>query len=388
MLAKTASIVHEDSFQAGREVVAELLDELGGPPEVVLVFASSELDQRAVLDGMWTRLPKDVRLLGCSSTAEIGAEEALAGSVTAMGFTFGRVQWEVYQLRSIEGDGNTAGHKLGDMIAPFDPKLVILLGDGLVGNSMKLVDGMQAKLGRDCPIVGGLASENLTFQHTYQLFDREVFEHGAVALALRGPISLATATGSGFQPVGAIRTCTEVVDGKRIMSLDDAPAIEIYKSFLGEDVTRRPGIGIEFPLAIIGTPGGDYMTSDERTQVIRVVRHIDEQTGSLQCGGDVYPGAKVRLTRATKDDLIAAARTCVVQAKAEVPNPAVCFLFACAGRKIVLGGRYQEEITAAFSALGDTPRIGFYCYGELNPVGGTNMYHDETFTLALVGEAP
>lgn len=386
MRAKTVSIVHEDSYQAGREVVAELLDEFGGAPEVVLVFASSELEQRTVLDGMWSRLPATTRLLGCSSMAEIGAEEAVVGSVTVMGLSFGAVEWELFHTRSTDRPAAVA---FGEKIAPFEPKVVIVLGDGLVGNNMKLVSGMQEKLPRDCPIVGGLASEHLSFEHTYQFFDREVFEGGAVALALRGRIGLATAAGAGFQPVGAVRTCTEVVDDRVIKSLDGERAVNLYKSFLGENVAERPGIGIEFPIAILaGAGGGDYMESDARTQVIRAVRQISDGSGALSCAGDVYRGAKIRLTRATKDDLIAAARVSAEQAKAKLPNPAICLIVACGGRKVILGGRYPEEIEAVRTVLGETPQVGFYSYGEISPVDGINMYHDETFTLVLIGELP
>ena len=154
---------------------------------------------------------------------------------------------------------------------------------------------------------------------------------------------------------------------------------------LGPGVAARPNIGIEFPLAVIQrTPGGDYMSSDERAQVIRVVRQLDEERGALLCAGDIEEGVKIRMTRGNKEDLIAAAKQAIEQGIAAMPDAQLAFLFNCAGRKLVLGARYRDEIAAAFESLGEVPRIGFYTYGELAPVDGTNMYHDETFTLALV----
>jgi hypothetical protein len=231
-----------------------------------------------------------------------------------------------------------------------------------------------------------VASESLQFVRTFELFDREVIDGGVVALALRGPVTVATAARAGFQPVGVTRTCTRVEDDKVILELDGASALGLYKHFLGPNIADRPNIGTEFPLAVIEGAGADYMLSDERYQVIRVVRMLDETRGALLCGGDVYEGARIRMTRATKEDLVAAAESAAAQAARALPSAELALLFNCAGRKLVLGGRYREEIRAAFTALGTrVPKIGFYTYGELAPVEGTSMYHDETFTLALVG---
>jgi hypothetical protein len=57
------------------------------------------------------------------------------------------------------------------------------------------------------------------------------------------------------------------------------------------------------------------------------------------------------------------------------------------GRKLVLGSRYKEEIRRAFARIGGAvPKVGFYTYGEISPVGGVTMFHDQTFTVALLAE--
>lgn len=388
MYAQTVSIVHEDAYQAGRQSAAELLVQMGRPPDVVLAFVTSRHAPERALEGLWSVLPARTRLLGCSSFAEIGTDEATAGSVTVMGIAFERVEWATFKLDPEEARGSStaAGLALGERIAGFRPKLVILLPDGLTLNGSKLVRGLQERLGPECALVGGVASEALQFVRTFELFDREVIEGGVVALALRGPVTFATSARAGFQPVGVTRTCTRVEDDKLILELDGESALGLYRGFLGPDVAGRPNIGTEFPLALIEGTGGDYMDSDERSQVIRAVRLLDEARGALVCGGDVYEGARVRMTRATKVDLIAAAASAAARAQHALPNAKLVLCFDCAGRRLVLGGRYQEEIRDAFAALDPRlPKIGFYTYGEIAPVGRTNMVHDETFTLALVG---
>src|SRR5690606_34775923 len=85
MLAATASITHDDPYQAGRDLAAELSDGLGAQPDVVLLFAAPTYAPQALINGLYHRLDPRVRAVGCTSFAEIGATEALAGSVTALG---------------------------------------------------------------------------------------------------------------------------------------------------------------------------------------------------------------------------------------------------------------------------------------------------------------
>lgn len=387
MHAESAAIVHEDAYQAGRQTAAELLAQLGRAPDVVLVFASSTLDPERVLEGLWSMLPAGVRLLGCSSFAEVGPDDALVGSVSAMGIVFEEVEWEVFSLPSLGASSATGGAVFGDLVAGYRPKLLVVLPDGAVDNA-KFVRALQERMGPGCPVVGGVASDDLQFAHTFELLDRQVVRGGVVGLAMRGPVVVATSARAGFQPLGVTRTCTRVEADKIILELDGQSALGIYEDFLGPSITDRQMIGVEFPLAMVLGPGGDYMASDERSQVIRVVRMLDEERGALVCSCDVPEGARVRMTRGTKEDLVTAASSAAQQALAQLPRPAFALVFSCAGRRLVLGARTGEEIKAAFGRLDPAlPRVGFYTFGEIAPVDGTTMAHDETFALALVGTA-
>lgn len=392
MKAVTASISHEDPFMAGRQTAFEVLESLenkGYPaPDLLVVFASSRTAPAEVLAGLWSVLPETTRLCGCSSFAEIGPDEARSGSVTAMGICFGDVEWKLFKLDGALGDSAAAGRTLGSTIRPWGPALVVVLADGLTVDSEKLVGGLREALADGTPLMGGVASDQFEFAHTFELFDHEVIVGGVVALALRGPITVAPVARAGFQPLGAARTCTRVEDDNLVVEIDGVSALSLYKEMLGADVTARPDIGAEFPLALVWGEGGDYMVSDERLQVIRVVRRLDEERGALVCFGEMREGAKVRMTRATKGDLIDAAVLAMHEAKRAVPNADLALVFDCAARKRVLGSRYQEEVRAALSTLGsDTPVIGFYTYGEIAPVNGASMYHHGTFTAVLVGHS-
>jgi len=362
-----------------------LREELDASPDLVILFATSHLDPEEVLAGVRSGLDPKTKVIGCSSNAEINSEEALTHSVTAMGCVLDRVTCDLFKLDSVGASSLAAGEQLGRQIAPHEPKIVIIFPDGMTTNTSELIVGLQSVLGADVPIVGGVAAEHLVFERTHEFFGDEVLCGGVVALALSGPLTVATAAMAGFQPVSGPRTCTRVEDNKLILELDGSPALEIYKSFLGDDVNYATA-GIEFPLALITKETDDYMTSDESEHVIRVVRMLVEERGGLLCGGDVPQGSIVRMTRAVRGDLLRAAVLAVEKAKEQVPDPRIALVFDCAGRKMILGARYNEEIKAVFAALEPRPAtIGFYTYGEISPSSDSNMYHDETFTVVLLG---
>jgi len=384
MKAVTASIVHEDSEQAGKDVVTELLDELGGAPDLVLVFASSCYEPEALLRGIWSRLPEGVALAGCSSCAEIGAEEALSGSVTVMGIQLGGVACATFAVEGIQGRSRDAGRELGELARGFQPNLLIVLPDGIGTNSAQLLEGIQEVAGRRLPIIGGVAADELEFRRTWELRGREVLYGAVVAVAIKGDVEIVSAAKGGWQPVGAPRTCTRVEDGRLLVELDGAPALGIYRDFLGERADNLQTVGLEFPLGVVGGMPGEYQVSDEQILVVRAVQGVDEGRQALRCSGEIHEGARIRLTRGTKEDLIQAAASAAEETARALPQASLALFFDCAGRKVVLGPRYKDEIAAAFARLGGIPKIGFYTYGELSPVQGVTLHHDETFTMALL----
>lgn len=383
MRAATVSIVHADSLIAGREVADDLLLELGGAPRSVLLFVSSQHDPRQVVAGLTSRLPANVTIVGCSSFAEINSEGGLTSSVTAMGLQ--GLECASFKVDSLLPDSRRAGRLLAEQVRTFDPSLLITFPDGMQGNPAEYVRGLQDVLGATFPIVGGVASEHLAFECTHEICDREVIAGGAVALAVRGTSAVATAAKSGFQPVGTLRTVTRVQGTNLILELDGEPALKIYKDFLGHAFKNEQTIGIEFPLLVVLDLEGNYLDSDERVNVVRVVRKLDEENGGLLLSSEIAVGMKVRLTCSTSDDLLRAAAHATEEACRKMPSPDVAFLFGCAGRKLIFGSRYQEEILRAFAVIdASVPKVGFYTYGELSPVRDVTICHDETFTVVLL----
>ena len=383
--AVTVSVVHADPQQAGREVAEELCDELGAAPDLVILFAAARYAKGALLDGIYSRLPETTQLIGCSSYAQINSEEGLVDSVTALGMRLGRLSAHTVMVEDAVTDCRAAGQALGQKLLAAEPSLVIVLPDGLHVNSTRLLLGMQDILGRSCPIVGGEASDAGDFTQTYQFIGRRVISDGAVAVALRGPLQLKTAARSGWVPVGKTHVVTQVERGNIILTIDDRPALELYKQYLGPRALEMPAISPDFPIGLVSDTATGQKVPDGEILLLRAILGMDEARQAIILGGECPEGAEIRMTRAGKQDVIGGADQAGRQALSALPEPSLALIFDCMARKVVLGARYKEELHATFHALGPSvPKIGFYCFGELSPVEGVTMHHHETFTMALL----
>ena len=64
---------------------------------------------------------------------------------------------------------------------------------------------------------------------------------------------------------------------------------------------------------------------------------------------------------------------------------AAALLFTCNGRGRAFFGRPHQDVTTLQSALGGpVPAAGFFCAGEIGPVGEKNFLHGHTASIAVV----
>jgi hypothetical protein len=369
--AVSASIVPEEPQAGGREIADELLDALGASPDLVLLFVSGEHPTAPVVAGARSRLGAQVPLIGCSSFAEIGPDEAMTRSVTAVGLRSRTIRFEPALVRDASGDSYAAGRELGQSLAVAQPRVVLVFPDGLRVNNSQLARGLQEALGPEVTIVGGGAGDRGDFSGTFQISGDTVLSGGAVAVGLCGEVTAVTAAQSGWTPIGGTHTCTRVSSGNVLLELDGKPALSLYKAYLGDRARQMPTVAVEFPLGIVGGIPGLEPLPGEPVQLLRTVVGADEASQALVFTGEIPLGAQVRFTLATPEDVIAAAEAVTAQALGRMPEPSLALFFNCMARKLVLGARYRDELRQPLRRLRAVPRAGLYTYGELVPVRGS-----------------
>ena len=90
--------------------------------------------------------------------------------------------------------------------------------------------------------------------------------------------------------------------------------------------------------------------------------------------------AHLRDADASAEDLEQMLSTLAAESRAEVQGS---LLFSCLGRGKHLYGRPDHDTDAFRRHLGEVPLGGFFCNGEIGPVGGTTFLHGYTSAIGL-----
>jgi hypothetical protein len=172
--------------------------------------------------------------------------------------------------------------------------------------------------------------------------------------------------------------------GNVLYELDGKPALDLYKTYLGDRAQGLPGTALLFPLAVRRNGKG-------HDTLVRTVLGVDEAQHSLTFAGDLPQGGIARLMRANSDQLIDSASQAGKQAAVSAGGNAETLMISvsCVGRRLVLGERTDEEVEAVSdSGPDDAVHVGFYSYGEIAPAaaGGISELHNQTMTVTVLSE--
>ncbi len=368
-----------DAVEAFSEAAAEARAGLGGAPcDLSLIFAGAphlahgEWILRAVHEAL-----EPAHLIGCGAGGVVGPgrelEEGPGAVVWAASLPGATIA--THELRLEEGTDGPGMAGLGD------PRR---LGDALIvladPHSFP-ADHLLARLNAErpgLPVLGGLASA--AAPGSAGLFrDEEVIGAGAVACSLAG-VPILPCVSQGASPVGPEMTIT-AADGNVIHELASAPAIERLREAIGE---LDPG---EQALAagglMLGLVIDENQPEYERGDfLVRPVIGADADSGSVVIGERVRVGQTVRMhvrDGASADEDLREALKPQAEALGEVAGS---LLFTCNGRGAHMFDAPDHDATTIGDVL-DAPVGGFFCAGEIGPVGGRNFLHGFTATMAI-----
>jgi len=354
-------------------------------PNLLWVFGAVELLGDPALQELLDEVLPGVPRVGCSTAGEISRQGVDDHSlvVTAM-----RVEGGGLQVASTGFDGlvdsHDAGRRLGEQLQAPGLHNIITFGQGVDINGSAFIDGLVSVVGRSVQISGGLAADGGRFERTLVLGPRGATPDQVVALGISNPkLHVGHGSFGGWSPFGPVRTVTRC-DGNLLYELDEEPALDIYRRYLGEYATDLPASGLLFPFAIVG--------EDRSLQgLVRTILGIDEEAGCLKLAGDVPQGGHLQLMHASTDALVDGAHRAAEAAAAMLgaQEPGLALLVSCVGRKIMMGARTDEEVEAVTDVLGRNATVaGFYSNGEISPFVPDQRcrLHNQTMTITCLHE--
>jgi len=356
--------------------------DLDSETTMVVAFAAPSFAERSDLFAALTTAYPRASVIGCSTAGEIDRTRVRDESITVAVVQFERTRVRLAQA-PIESAGRSfaAGGALADQLVAEDLRAVLVLSRGHEVNGSELIRGLNAGLSEAVIVTGGLAGDGDRFGKTFVIANGKPRRDAVVAIGLYGDhVRVGHGSKGGWDTFGPERVVTKST-GNVLYTLDDRPALALYKEYLGERAAGLPGSALLFPLSL-------RLSQDATAGVVRTVLGIDEATQSMVFAGDIPTGSYAKLMRANFDRLILGAQAAGQAALKECPQPALCIAISCVGRRLVLGERTEEETEATLEVLPPgTEQIGFYSYGEISPhTSGRCDLHNQTMTLTVVSE--
>ena len=233
------------------------------------------------------------------------------------------------------------------------------------------------------PTLGGLASGDFAEQLTQVYLNGEVFEEGGVAISVGGNVRLVGVTSQGCTPIGETWTLTKV-ERNIIQQIGNRPAYEVLAETFNQlpPDEQKQARGNLF----IGLVVNEYLEDFHRGDfLIRNLLGADPRSGSIAVGALPRPGQTVQFQRrsaaaATEDmnELLGRAQQWLD--RASIYGGCLC---SCNGRGRNLFGQPNHDAQMVQQRLGPLGLAGFFCNGEIGPVGERNFLHGFTASLAL-----
>ena len=369
-----------DSFA---EAAARAALGLGGASaDAVVVFASApnlahaEQGMAAVRERL-----HPAALVGCAAQGVVGeAREIELGGVAVWAASLGGGSAEAFALDAAPaGEGAVAVTGVPDLDAA---DAVVALVDPFSFPVEPLLAGLAADH-PGLPVVGGLASAR--GDGGTLLSEQGIDGAGVVGLAFSG-VRVATCVSQGARPVGPEMAIT-AAEANVIHELAGKPAVQrLQEAVAGLDPRERELALGGLLLGLVVDPNKpEYERGDF---LVRGLLAADAESGAVTVGEQVRVGQTVQMqvrdAATATEDLGAAIGRGVEELGAP---PAGALLFTCNGR-----GSHMFEVPDHDAGLLDrasdgAPAAGFFCAGEIGPVGARNFVHGFTATMALFASA-
>jgi small ligand-binding sensory domain FIST len=384
--AGEALVLTADAAEAARRAVGQATDSLGGePPAFAVLFASSHFSGSAPeLVAAVAGLTGGAPLIGCVASAVAGGtREVESEPAVALWLAAGLGPVETFAMEFVPtGSGGAFG---GYRFGPDPAGLHLMICDPFTFPAGDLLAHLNQHV-RGAVVMGGMASGGLAQRRSLLFLDGKVLTSGAVGAHLPGAV-VRPLVAQGCRPVGDPYTVTRA-DGNLIFELGGRPPLarlrEMAATLPAEDqelLVAGPHLGLVIDEYQSEARLGDFL--------VRSIVGADPASGAMAVAGDVEVGQTVQFhvrdARSADDDLRR-----VLAREAGGPGgrpPAGALLFTCTGRGSRMFPGPDHDAGLLAETLGPLPVAGFFCDGELGPVGGQNFLHTFTASIALFSDS-
>ena len=381
--AATRSLAEQVEAQAGEHLGDELSQ---GWIDLAIVFASSHFTYaiRQVVEGIQAELHPAL-LLGCTAEGVVASEQEIeeTPAVTLVAAHLPEALVSPFILQSSDTDW----HRLlldsdefsRTIDAPQDTRLFILLGDPFSAPMDDVLQAFNTNYG-GIPVVGGMASGALRPGGNALWINEQIVHEGALGVSISGAVDVDVVVSQGCRPIWRP---FKVVSAHHnvIFNLEGRPPLAWLQDLIPELSEEDRALlqnGLFVGCSI--KPGQEQLGRGDF--IIRGVVGIDQQNGAIAIGDSVMDGETIQFhlrdALTAKEDL-----EMMLIPQTFRPLPSGALLFLCNGRGTRLYDHPNGDISIIQANLEGTRLAGFFCAGEIGPIGGANFLHGHTASLVF-----
>lgn len=380
-VAVTSSNVDVLLRDAGRAV----LDRLGEHADVAFVFVNAALAPRA--ETLAANLKRTIGarvLIGCTGEGVIGPAHEIEDqpAMAVVAAQMPGVDIEAFSIakRDLLKLSLNPGALFSYYEPPYPLRFAVILADPF----STPMDGVLRAFNQECdgiPIIGGMASGARQPGETALFMNETVHREGLVGVAFAGDVAVDVIVSQGCRPIGPVFEVTEATHNVIDSLGGESPMTRIQALVDDLDEEDRDllqnglfiGRAIDSRKERLGR--GDFL--------VRGVMGVDGNSGAIAIGDTVTTGERVQFhlrdAATAREDL-----EMMLSPQALFGAPSGALLFSCNGRGTRLYDEPDGDISAITSCFHGLDVAGFFCAGEIGPVGGKNFLHGHTASLALI----
>ena len=230
------------------------------------------------------------------------------------------------------------------------------------------------------PSIGGLASGGRDNGEHVLILDGTAADAAVLALAVKG-MKIRTIVSQGCKPVGEPFTITRAEENL-VYAMGSRPAYQVLSetfNALSDDEKERARGNL-----FAGLAASEYVADLKRGDfLVRNLLGADPQTGAVAIGARARTGQTLQYQLRDK---ITAHADLVELAQfygGGAGKPFASLVFSCNGRGRSFFGVPDHDAATLVDIFGPLASAGFFCNGEIGPIGQASYLHGYTASVAL-----
>ncbi len=385
MLFASASTIEEDFKDAINSLTTQISDQMGDRPiDLAVIFISPHFKPNAAEIGKTLRSALKAGIfIGCTADGVIETNEEIedAHAISLLTASMPGVELTPFYLTHSGWDKTLEKRENFYHTIPSikDVKLFMLLADPFTTPMDQVLQSFN-HFHTGIPIIGGIVSGSRGPNQSILFFNDQVFNAGAVGITFSGTFEADIIVSQGCRPIGDPFKVTEAKENV-VISLDGmSPLVCLRKLFPQLPPEDQELLQKGLFLGIAVDPGKEKLGRGDF--IIRGVMGIDDQRGTMAIGDYIHKDDMVQFhvrdAETAKEDL-----ELLLSPQTFFTPPQGALLFSCNGRGTHLYDHPNGDISTIQKAIGKVNLAGFFCAGEIGPIGGKNFLHGYTASLVL-----